>query len=410
MSLVGKHILLGVSGSIAAYKSADLTRRLREAGAIVRVVMTPAAAEFVTPLTFQALSGNPVHTHLLDPQAEAAMGHIELGHWADVVLIAPASADFIAKLTHGLADDLLSTLCLVTEACITLAPAMNPAMWTNRATQDNIEILQERGITLFGPAQGAQACGDTGMGRMEEPAELVAALSGLFTHQALQDVDVLITAGPTREPLDPVRYITNRSSGKMGFALAQAAIEAGARVTLISGPVTLRTPPGVRRIDVETAAQMYEAVMHQISGTQIFIACAAVADYRPEVAAAQKIKKNAQRLTLQMTQNPDIVASVAKLDTPPFIVGFAAETRDLEKNAQAKLKSKGLNMIAANRVGISGSGFESDENTLFVYWQRGHRTLGKASKYKLAQQLIQLIEDRYAADKKSVIRLSQPHC
>ncbi len=409
MSLIGKNILLGVTGGIAAYKSADLTRRLGEAGATVRVVMTPAATEFVTPLTFQALSGNPVHTHLLDPQAEAAMGHIELARWADAVLIAPASADFIAKLTHGLADDLLSTLCLATEACIALAPAMNRAMWANRATQDNIKLLQKRGITLCGPAQGTQACGDIGVGRMLEPTELVAALSALFTNQALQDVNILITAGPTREPIDPVRYITNRSSGKMGFALARTAAEAGASVTLIAGPVTLSTPKGVQRIDVETAAQMYDAVMHEISGTQIFIACAAVADYRPNVAADHKIKKKAQRLTLEMTQNPDIIASVAKLDEPPFIVGFAAETRDLKKNAQAKLKSKGLNMIAANRVGISGSGFESDENALEVYWPRGQRALGKASKYKLAQQLIQLIKDRYATDKKSVLRLSQLH-
>ena len=399
MSLVGKNILLGITGGIAAYKSADLTRRLGEAGATVRVVMTPAATEFVTPLTFQALSGNPVHIHLLDPQAEAAMGHIELARWADVVLISPASADFIAKLTHGLADDLLSTLCLATEARIVLAPAMNRVMWANSATQDNIEFLKKRGITLFGPALGAQACGEFGAGRMLEATDLVVALSGLFTYQRLQDVNILITAGPTREPIDPVRYVTNRSSGKMGFALAQTAVEAGANVTVISGPVTLRTPQGVRRIDVETAAQMYDAVMHEISGTQIFIACAAVADYRPNVAASHKIKKKDQRLTLEMIQNPDIVASVAKLDKPPFIVGFAAETRDLKKNAQAKLKSKGLNMIAANRVGISGSGFESDENALEVYWSRGHRALVKTSKYKLAQQLIQLIEDRYARDK-----------
>lgn len=397
MSLFGKQVVLGISGGIAAYKSADLTRRLRDAGAEVRVVMTRAATEFVTPLTFQALSGNPVHTALLDPQAEAAMGHIELARWADVVLIAPASADFMAKLTHGLADDLLSTLCLATDAAIALAPAMNRLMWSNPATRHNVAQLEERGLVLFGPGQGSQACGEHGEGRMLESLELVEALSGLFSRGELRGLDVMITAGPTREALDPVRYITNRSSGKMGFALAEAVLEAGAAVKLISGPVALPTPRRARRIDIESAQQMYDAVMDELAGVQIFIACAAVTDYRPVMTERQKIKKKQDQLALELVRTLDIVATVAGLESPPFTLGFAAETRDLEKYARGKLKQKSLDMIAANRVGVPGSGFESEYNALEIYWANGQRSLPKAPKRKLARQLIQLLAERYAA-------------
>jgi phosphopantothenoylcysteine decarboxylase/phosphopantothenate--cysteine ligase len=397
MSLIGKHIVLGITGGIAAYKSADLTRRLRDNGAEVRVAMTPAATEFVTPLTFQALSGNPVHHALLDPQSEAAMGHIELARWADAVLIAPASADFLARLAHGLADDLLSTLCLATNAPIALAPAMNRLMWSNPATEHNISLLKSRGMTLIGPGEGSQACGETGAGRMLEPLELVDALSALFHHGALQGIHVLITAGPTREAIDPVRYISNRSSGRMGFALAQAALEAGARVTLVSGPVRLPTPKGVSRIDVISAEQMYAAVMQEVSGAQIFIACAAVADYRVAITAKHKIKKSRNMLLLELVRTPDIVACVANLDSPPFILGFAAETQDLNKYALAKLEKKSLNMIAANRVGLPNSGFDSEYNALEILWPNGHQSLPRARKGQLARQLIKLLAERYAA-------------
>lgn len=399
MALTGKNIILGITGGIAAYKSADLTRRLRESGAEVRVVMTRSATEFVTPLTFQALSGNPVHTGLLDPDAEAAMGHIELARWADAVLVAPATADFIARLAHGMADDLLSTLCLATEAPIALAPAMNRVMWCNPATQDNVELIIERGIRLFGPGAGSQACGETGEGRMLEPTELVAGLAGVFRSGVLAGINVLITAGPTREPLDPVRYITNRSSGRMGFALAQAAVEAGAKVRLVSGPVTLPSPQGLQRIDVETAVEMRRAVKERAGDTDIFIACAAVADFRPGEVANQKIKRAAHRTTLALTENPDIVAEVATLQPRPFIVGFAAETNDLKRNALKKLSGKGLDMIAANAVGSPGLGFESQDNALEVFWPGGQRSFAKQRKYTLAQQLLHLIAERYAANK-----------
>lgn len=391
--LANKRVVLGVTGGIAAYKSAELTRRLKEAGSTVQVVMTEAACEFVTPLTFQALSGKPVHTELLDPSAEAAMGHIELARWADRVLIAPASADFIARFAHGHADDLLATLCLATEAPILLAPAMNRVMWANPATQTNCAALTSRGIRLLGPGQGDQACGETGAGRMLEPDELVAALADTFNGGALAGLNVLITAGPTRETIDPVRYISNRSSGRMGFALAQAGREAGASVTLIAGPVSLETPKGVTRIDVETAEQMNTAALAERS--DIFIASAAVADYRPAQAAMRKLKKS-ERFTLELMPNPDIIANVGAQARPPFTVGFAAETHDLAQSAQGKLEAKRLDMIAANLIG-DGRGFDSEENALEVFWAGGKRSLPQTSKHKLARELIQLIAERYRA-------------
>jgi phosphopantothenoylcysteine decarboxylase/phosphopantothenate--cysteine ligase len=391
-SLANKHVLLGVTGGIAAYKAAELTRRLRDAGADVRVAMTAAAREFVTPLTFQALSGNPVHTDLLDPRAEAAMGHIELARWADCVLVAPASADFIARLAHGLADDLLATLCLATDAPVALAPAMNRVMWANPATQANCDILNSRAVRLFGPGAGDQACGEEGPGRMLEPDVLVAMLAKTFVSGKLAGLKVLITAGPTREAIDPVRYISNRSSGRMGFALARAATEAGANVTLVSGPVTLPTPANVTRIDVETAEDMCAAVLQ--NSPDIVIACAAVADYRPAKTATRKIKKSGQPFSLEMIPNPDVVAAVTAMARPPFTVGFAAETEDLTTHAQTKLTVKQLDMIAANLVGV-GRGFECEDNALEVFWPGGHQNLPSASKDQLARDLIGLIARRY---------------
>jgi phosphopantothenoylcysteine decarboxylase/phosphopantothenate--cysteine ligase len=394
--LANKRVLLGVTGSIAAYKGAELTRRVKEAGAQVHVVMTRSAREFVTPLTFQALSGNPVHTDLLDPSAEAAMGHIELARWADCILVAPASANFMARLAHGYADDLLATLCLATDAPVVLAPAMNRLMWANAATLANREQLIARGARLFGPAEGEQACGELGEGRMLEPEALVAALAEIFANGALAGVRVLVTAGPTREPIDPVRFISNRSSGRMGFALAQAAAEAGAEVTLVSGPVVLDTPRGVARIDVETAQEMHAAVLAR--PCDVLVACAAVADYRPAHPASHKLKKQARPLALELTPNTDIIANVAALPQPPFTVGFAAETHDLVPSAKAKLAAKQLDMIAANLVG-AGHGFDSDDNALEVLWPDGQCSLGPTSKHKLARQLIELIADRYRAQR-----------
>lgn len=396
--LINKHILLGVTGGIAAYKSADVARRLRDAGAQVRVVMTRGATEFITPLTMQAVSGNPVHLHLLDPQAEAGMGHIELARWADAVLVAPASANFMAKLAHGLADDLLSTVCLACDAPIGLAPAMNRQMWANSATQANRQTLEGRGVRLFGPGEGEQACGEVGLGRMTEPQHLVEMTAGLFALGSLSGKQVMVTAGPTREALDAVRYISNRSSGKMGYAIAAAAVEAGATVTLISGPVALPTPAHVTRVDVESAAQMYEAVMSRVSQCDIFIGAAAVADYRPQHVAASKIKKTHADINLALERTPDIVASVAALRSTgqdaPFTVGFAAETDDLEAHAQAKRAAKALDMIAANWVGRPGTGFDSDENALTLFWEGGGIQLPQSSKEKLARQLIAIIAER----------------
>ena len=393
--LVNKRILLGVTGGIAAYKSADLVRRLQDAGAEVRVVMTQGACEFITPLTMQALSGHPVHTDLLDPRAEAAMGHIELARWADLVLIAPASADFLARLAYGHGNDLLATLCLATGAPVAVAPAMNQQMWADQATQKNQLILQEKGIHIFGPGAGSQACGEVGPGRMQDPAEIIQQAAEVFDYELLTGKHLVITAGPTREPIDPVRYLTNKSSGKMGFALAQAAAEAGARVTMIAGPVALDTPNRVNRIDVVRAEDMHEASLKAVEeGCDIFIATAAVADYRPTVTADHKIKKSTEEIHLTLVKNPDIIAAVASHAKRPFTVGFAAETQDVIEYAQGKLKSKKLDMIATNDVSGTNVGFNSDNNALTVIWPGGHKVLPLASKAQIAKQLIELIAIR----------------
>ena len=391
-----ERILLGVTGGIAAYKSAEIVRRLKERGAEVQVVMTGAARQFVTPLTFQALSGRPVRTDLWDEAAEAAMGHIELARWADRILIAPASADFLARLAHGLASDLLTTLCLATDVPITVAPAMNRLMWANAATRANMALLAARGIEVIGPAEGDQACGETGPGRMVEPDVLAAAvIDRAATSGALAGRKVIVTAGPTRERIDPVRFITNRSSGKMGFAVAEAARDAGAEVILISGPVNVCTPPGVRRVDVETADQMLAAVNENLGGTDIFIAAAAVSDYRPVQVSTEKIKKTSDSLMLALSRTTDILATVAAGAARPFVVGFAAETQNVERNALAKLEGKNLDMIAANQVG-EGLAFDQDDNALTVYWRGGGRELKRAGKAQIAAELIALIAERFA--------------
>lgn len=394
--LINKRILLGVTGGIAAYKSAELVRRLQDAGAEVRVVMTAGACEFITPLTMQALSGHAVHTDLLDPQAEAGMGHIELARWADLVLIAPASANFMARMAHGHGTDLLATLCLATGAPIAIAPAMNQQMWADSATQRNLLMLQEKGVHVFGPAEGSQACGDVGPGRMLEPGDIAAKAATVFEYSLLTGRHVVITAGPTREAIDPVRYITNKSSGKMGFALAEAAAEAGARVTLIAGPVYLPTPARVDRVDVTCAREMYDASLAAVDeGCDIFIATAAVADYRPVNPADHKIKKSTEEIHLTLVKNPDIVAAVSAHDKRPFTVGFAAETRDVIAYAEAKLTNKKLDMIATNDVSGSNVGFNSDNNAVTVIWPGGHKVLPLASKKQIAKQLVELVGIRY---------------
>lgn len=402
-TLSGKHVLLGVTGGIAAYKSAELVRQLRAAGADVRVVMTAGARAFITPLTLQALSGHPVHTELLDAAAESAMGHITLARWADLLLVAPATADCIARLAQGRADDLLGAVALACEAPVAVAPAMNRAMWAHPATRDNVAVLLGRGVHILGPATGEQACGETGSGRLLEPEQLVEALAGLFATGALSGRRVLVTAGPTREALDPVRYISNHSSGRMGFAVARAAAEAGAEVILVSGPVRLETPPRVRRIDVVSAADMQRAVLDEVGNCDIFIAVAAVADYRPAQAAGQKLKKSAEQLDLALVRNPDILADVAALPAPPFTVGFAAETEAVTEHARAKLAAKGVDMIAANRVG-DGQGFDSEDNALHVIWAGGERELPLTGKDRLARQLVALIAERYNDRGNRVIR------
>lgn len=393
--LVNKRILLGVTGGIAAYKSAELVRRLQDAGAEVRVVMTAGACEFITPLTMQALSGHPVHTALLDPAAEAGMGHIQLARWADLVLVAPASANFMARLAHGHGNDLLTTLCLATGAPVAIAPAMNREMWADTSTQKNLLLLQEKNVHIFGPGEGSQACGEVGAGRMLEPDELVRLAAGVFDYQLLTGRHVVITAGPTREAIDPVRYITNRSSGKMGFAIAEVAAEAGARVTLIAGPVNLPTPARVTRLDVTSALEMHARTLEVVdAGCDIFIATAAVADYRPITTADHKIKKSADEVHLTLVKNPDIVAAVANHPRRPFTVGFAAETRDVVAYARAKLENKNLDMIATNDVSGSNVGFNSDNNALTVIWPGGHKVLPLASKRQIAAQLVELIAIR----------------
>jgi len=393
-----KRIVLGVGGGIAAYKSAELVRRLRDQGAEVRVVMTRAAREFITPLTLQALSGHPVHHDLLDPAAEAAMGHIELAKWADLVLIAPATADLLARLAQGSADDLLTTLVLATDAQVALAPAMNQAMWRDPATQANAVLLEQRGLRLFGPAAGSQACGDVGPGRMLEAEELAQRAADCFERGLLTGCRVLITAGPTQEAIDPVRYITNHSSGKMGFALAEAAAEAGAMVTLVSGPVHLPTPQRVARVDVVSARDMLAACEAALP-CDLLIAAAAVADYRPEVIAAQKMKKDPgsdDGLTLRMVRNPDILATLAARPDRPFSVGFAAETENLLDYAARKLQGKNLDLIVANDVANPQIGFNSEDNAVSVIDRELHATrFAQASKGHIARQLIAFIAARY---------------
>ncbi|QEY11372.1 bifunctional phosphopantothenoylcysteine decarboxylase/phosphopantothenate--cysteine ligase CoaBC [Cellvibrio sp. KY-YJ-3] len=397
-SLANKQILLGVTGGIAAYKSADLVRRLQDAGASVQVVMTPAAQEFITPLTLQALSGNPVHTQLLDPEAEAGMGHIQLARWADLVLIAPASADFMARLTQGMGNDLLTSICLATAAPIALAPAMNQGMWRNQATQTNLDLLIERKIHIFGPADGGQACGDIGPGRMLEPLQLVDAAASLFATGSLAGKTLVITAGPTREAIDPVRYLSNHSSGKMGYALAEAAAEAGAKTILISGPTQLKTPPRVQRIDVTSAQQMFDASMAAADSCDVFIAAAAVADYRPAQVAPQKLKKGAdESITLTLVKNPDIVASVAALPKRPFTVGFAAESENLLDYGRAKLVHKKLDLVIANNISDSRIGFNSDDNAVTVIDEHSNHELSQRSKQQLARELIALIARKVTA-------------
>ncbi len=396
--LFNRNILLGVSGGIAAYKSAELVRELQGHGAQVRVIMTRGAREFITPLTLQALSGNPVHTELLDSAAEMGMGHIELARWADLLVIAPATADLIARLANGRADDLLTTVALATAAPILLAPAMNQQMWRDQATADNIALLNRREVHLIGPADGLQACGDTGAGRMEEPQVIATAVTRLFEPGLLAGKRVLVTAGPTREPMDPVRYISNHSSGKMGFALARAAADAGARVTLISGPVALRTPDHVERLDVGSAKAMLEQCLERAPECDIFIACAAVADYRPAAIAEQKLKKGAQEITLRMLRNPDIVATIAALDNGPFTVGFAAETQAVEDHARDKRVRKGLDMIVANNVADTEIGFNSDDNAVTVIASSGEHRLQRASKTTIATQIIQLVAKNISAE------------
>ncbi|MEZ8445358.1 bifunctional phosphopantothenoylcysteine decarboxylase/phosphopantothenate--cysteine ligase CoaBC [Vibrio splendidus] len=398
--LAGKKILLGISGGIAAYKCAELTRRLIERGAQVQVVMTNAAKEFITPLTMQAVSGRPVSDSLLDPAAEASMGHIELAKWADLVLLAPATADLIARMTAGMGNDLLSTLVLATDAPVAVSPAMNQQMYSHPATQENIATLKRRGCEIWGPAAGEQACGDVGMGRMLEPMQLVHRCEDFFQPKPLAGRSVLITAGPTREAIDPVRYITNHSSGKMGYALAEAAAKQGATVTLISGPVSLATPSKVNRIDVDSAQQMFDTVTANAAQHDIFISCAAVADYRPETIADQKLKKvdGKDDMTIQMVKNPDIVASVASMsEGRPFTVGFAAETQDVEKYARGKLERKNLDMICANDVSVEGQGFNSSSNELHLYWKDGDKSLPLDSKDTLGFQILDQIQQLIGA-------------
>lgn len=391
-----KHILLGVSGGIAAYKSAELVRLLRKQNAKVRVVMTQSATQFVSPLTFQALSGYPVHVDLLDADTENAMSHISLARWADVFIIAPATANIIAKCRHGLADDLLSTVYLAINCPVYIAPAMNQAMWHKTVTQENIANLKIQGVRIIDPESGEQACGETGVGRMAEPAIICKQLlSQPITTPCLQGVRVLVSAGPTREPLDPVRYITNRSSGKMGYAIAKAALQAGAAVTLVSGPVSLPAPDTVEIFHVETAAEMYDAVMAKVSDYDIYIGAAAVADYSPQTVQIEKIKKQAQQNTIVLQKTQDILAAVAQLENRPFTVGFAAETHNLEIYAQNKLKEKNLDIIAANWVGRDQGGFDSEQNELLVFWKTGHKTLAMTNKTRLAEQFILLCAERF---------------
>jgi len=393
--LHNKNILLGVSGGIAAYKAAELSRLLIKRGAMVRVVMTASAQQFIGALTFQALTGHKVYAELFEADAQNAMDHIELARWADLFVIAPASANTIAKLAHGFADNLLLTIAMASKNKIALAPAMNQQMVQNPATQQNLQILRERGFLLWGPDEGLQACGETGPGRMLEPTDLLAYVEQQFRPGALCGRKVMITAGPTREAIDPVRYISNRSSGKMGYAIAQAALDAGAEVTLVAGPVCIQPPASVKLLKCQSAQDMYERVMSDIDSQDIFIACAAVADYRVDQVAGEKIKKTSSSLSLSLVKNRDILAAVAGLKNKPFCVGFAAETSQLEEYALAKLEHKKLDMIAANRVDDAQSGFDVDENALSVYWAGGAQELPRQAKKQLAIELVELITQRF---------------
>ena len=392
-----RNIVLGVSGGIAAYKVVDLIRRLQDRGAAVRVVMTAAAMEFVTPLTFQAISGHRVHTDVFAQDDAAAMDHITLARWADAVVIAPASANTIARLAYGLADDLLGTFILAAQVPVLIAPAMNKQMWLHPSTQENCARLHSRGVLFTGPADGIQACGDIGAGRMVEPQQILEDIERIWNQGALAQRKVVITAGPTREPLDPVRYLSNYSSGKMGYAVAAAASVQGAAVTLISGPVALSAPRGVHVELVQTAEQMAAAVTEHIVGADIFIAAAAVADYRPIARSEQKIKKSASRLTLELERTPDILASVSSSEHAPFMVGFAAETQDIKENAQKKRMAKALDMICANDVARTDIGFNADDNELLVLWPGGEQRISKAAKDIVAKELINLIVEQYEA-------------
>jgi phosphopantothenoylcysteine decarboxylase/phosphopantothenate--cysteine ligase len=390
----GRRVLLGVTGSIAAYKSPDIVRRLKDQGAEVRVVLTSSAEKLVSPTVFQAVSGEPVRGDIWDEQAEAAMGHIELAKWADLILIAPATANLIAQLATGSAENLLTTICLASEAPVTLAPSMNQAMWRDAATQANCDVLRKRNVMFIGPDDGEQACGDVGPGRMTEPANIVSRLARGGESGPFEGLRIMVSAGPTREAIDPVRFVSNRSSGKMGFALAKAAADAGAEVTLIAGPVNLPTPPRVERIDVETTQQMCDEALARVGDMDIYIGAAAISDYRPRQAAAQKIKKSADTFTLEMIKSPDLLASVAALENGPFTVGFAAETEKLEQHAIDKLNRKKLNMIVANLVGENLC-FDADDNEVIVLWQDGRQPLAKLSKQELARQLVNIVATRY---------------
>ena len=394
-NLFNKNVLLGVSGSIAAYKSAELIRQLQDSGATVRVVMTKSAIEFITPLTMQALSRNPVHTELLDETAERSMSHIELARWADILIVAPTSANLVAKLAHGRSDNLLTAICLATSSDILLAPAMNHQMWMNLATQKNLSELISRGYYIATPEDGEQACGETGPGRMAEPSQIISLANTLFQSGLLSGTRILVTAGPTREPLDPVRYLTNYSSGKMGFALAEAACFAGAKVTIVTGPVNLQTPEHVARCDVETAQEMLEACLELLSCVDIFIGCAAVSDYRPKHRALQKIKKDHDTLKLEMIRNPDIVSNITAKSEQIFCVGFAAETHNVIENARQKFITKKLDLLVANDVSNSEIGFDSDLNEVLLLWQAGEERLQQASKVIIAKQIINRLSTLY---------------
>jgi len=392
-SLINKNILLGVTGGIAAYKSAEIVRGLKKARSSVRVVMTQSAKEFITPLTLQALSGNPVSTDLLDVEAEAAMGHIELARWADAILIAPATANTLAKLSSGRADDLLSSITLAFDGPIGLAPAMNQAMWKDERTQSNIQNLEHKNFSLYGPGAGEQACGDVGLGRMLEPSEIIELFASLFEAGTMSNKSILITAGPTQEPIDPVRYLTNRSSGKMGYALAEAAVEAGAQVTLVSGPVNIEPPARCNLVSVKTAEEMHEAVMHHIKKKDIYIGTAAVADYSPTKVEGSKIKKDRSNspLVLEMKENKDILKEVSELEDKPYMVGFAAETDDLLENARKKLETKKLDLIIANDVSDKSIGFDSNENEVTLITSSEELLLDRDSKKKISKKILEFI-------------------